>query len=181
MSAPEKEQVPFEDWDEPKNEWMLPGSCPVRANRTLLLEAAARFLFPTVLVFSGYLLFVGHYGPGGGFSGGLVAGLAFVLRYIAGGATEGAGIGARVRVRPPLVVGSGLLLALVTALVPIAFGAAPLTSAHVVLHVPVVGEVDLVSSLALDVGVYVLIVGVVLELLRSLGTGIERDAREDPR
>ena len=34
------------------------------------------------------------------------------------------------------------------------------------------------TSLALDVGVYLLIVGVVLDLLRSLGSGIERDARE---
>ncbi|OLT14041.1 hypothetical protein BJF78_20285 [Pseudonocardia sp. CNS-139] len=53
--------------------------------RTLLLETTTRVLFPTVLVFSLYLLFVGHYGPGGGFSAGLVAGLAFVLRYVAGG------------------------------------------------------------------------------------------------
>jgi hypothetical protein len=53
-----------------------------------MLEATSRALFPTILVFSIYLLLVGHYGPGGGFSAGLVAGLAFVLRYLAGGSTD---------------------------------------------------------------------------------------------
>jgi hypothetical protein len=53
-----------------------------------------------------------------------------------------------------------------------------LASAKYSADVPVLGHVDLVSSLVLDVGVYLLIIGVVLDLLRSLGSGIERDARE---
>ncbi|GAA1874569.1 hypothetical protein GCM10009836_64600 [Pseudonocardia ailaonensis] len=173
------EQVPFEQWDSPEGEWTLSGDCPVRTNRTLLLEGAARFLFPTVLVFSVYLLFVGHYAPGGGFPGGLVAGLAFVLRYIAGGGSEGAEIGSKLRVRPPVLMGIGLLLAVATALAPVAFGRPVLSSAKVSFDVPVLGHVDLVSSLVLDLGVYLLIIGVVLDLLRSLGSGIERDAAGD--
>ncbi|GAA4847505.1 MnhB domain-containing protein [Pseudonocardia benzenivorans] len=175
MSA-EDTRVPWPRWDSPTEDWMLPGDCPVTSERTLLLELAARILFPAVLVFSLYLLLVGHYGPGGGFSGGLVAGLAFVLRHIAGGSSEGAEIGARIRVRPPVVVGVGLCVAVVTALVPAAFGAPVLSSTKVSVHVPLLGEFEIVSSLALDVGVYLLIVGVVLDLLRSLGSGIERDA-----
>ena len=81
--------MPFADWDAPAEEWTLPGECADSTQRTLLLETAARVLFPIVLVFSVYLLIVGHYGPGGGFAGGLTAGLAFVLRYIAGGGIEG--------------------------------------------------------------------------------------------
>ena len=49
--------------------------------RSLLLEMTTRALFPTVLVFSVYLLLVGHYGPGGGFAAGLVAGLVLATRY----------------------------------------------------------------------------------------------------
>jgi multicomponent Na+:H+ antiporter subunit B len=169
---------PFDRWDEPEGEWTLGGSCPVRTNRTLLLEGVTRFLFPTVLVFSVYLLVVGHYAPGGGFAGGLAAGLAFVLRYIAGGSTEGAEIGSRIRLRPPVLMGLGLLLATLSALAPVAFGAAVLESAMVSFDVPVLGHVDLVSSLLLDIGVYLLIIGVVLDLLRSLGSGIERDASQ---
>jgi multicomponent Na+:H+ antiporter subunit B len=39
------------------------------------------------------------------------------------------------------------------------------------------GELEIVTSLVLDVGVYLLIIGVVLDLLRALGSGIERDMR----
>lgn len=172
------EQVPFADWDVPAEEWTLPGRCADTAHRTLLLEASARLLFPIVLVFSFYLLIAGHYGPGGGFAGGLTAGLAFVLRYIAGGGIEGAQIGARIRIRPPLLIGLGLVVAVVTALLPAAFGAPVLASAKTTIDVPLIGQVDLVSNLAIDVGVYLLIIGVVLDLLRSLGSGIERDAIE---
>ena len=45
-------------------------------------------LFPAVLVGSLYLLFAGHNQPGGGFVGGLVAGAAIALRYVAGGIDE---------------------------------------------------------------------------------------------
>lgn len=170
--------VPFAEWDTPAEQWSLPGECPVGTRRTLLLETAARVLFPIVLVFSVYLLIIGHYGPGGGFAGGLTAGLAFVLRYIAGGSTEGAEIGARIKVRPPMLVGIGLALAVLAGLAPIAFGAPVLSSAKATLMLPVIGQVDLVSSLLLDIGVYLLLIGVVLDLLRSLGSGIERDARD---
>ena len=49
-----------------------------------------RLVFHTVLVFALYLLFAGHNQPGGGFVGGLVAGAAFVLRYVAGGRARAA-------------------------------------------------------------------------------------------
>ena len=176
MSAlEEREPAPFESWDRPRSAWFLSGHSRHHRERTLLLEMTTRALFPTVLVFSLYLLFVGHYGPGGGFAAGLVAGLAFVLRYIAGGSED---LGAAVRVRPPVLIGLGLAVALLTALAPALVGAPLLTSTKLALDVPLVGHVETQSSTFLDVGVYLLIVGVVLDLLRSLGAGIERDMRD---
>jgi multicomponent Na+:H+ antiporter subunit B len=172
--VPPGEPTPFESWDRPRTEWLLPGRCRNPAQRTLLLETTTRALFPTILVFSLYLLCVGHYGPGGGFSAGLVAGLAFVLRYVAGGATDP---GTVVRVGPPVLMGLGLTIAVVTALAPLLFGAPVLSSAKLTVPVPLLGKLDVATSLVLDVGVYVLIVGVVLDLLRALGSGIERDLR----
>jgi multicomponent Na+:H+ antiporter subunit B len=168
---------PFEEWDRPRHEWMLSGDCRGHRQRTLLLEMTTRALFPTVLVFSVYLLLVGHYGPGGGFAAGLVAGLAFVLRYIAGGSHIA------VRIRPPVLIGLGLTVALLTALAPTLVGAPVLATAKLALDVPLVGHVETQTSVFLDVGVYLLIVGVVLDLLRSLGAGIERDMRDagEPR
>ena len=166
--------APFESWDRPRSAWMLPGRCRTPRQRTLLLEMTTRALFPTVLVFSVYLLCVGHYGPGGGFAAGLVAGLAFVLRYLAGGSTDP---GALVPVRPPVLMGLGLTVAVLTALAPLLAGAPVLSTAKISVPVPPLGELELVTSLFLDVGVYLLIVGVVLDLLRALGSGIARDMR----
>ncbi|HYH30190.1 MAG TPA: MnhB domain-containing protein [Pseudonocardia sp.] len=166
---------PFEEWDRPRQAWLLSGDCRGYRQRTLLLEMTTRALFPTVLVFSIYLLLVGHYGPGGGFAAGLVAGLAFVLRYIAGGSED---LGATVHVRPPVVLGLGLTVALLSALAPVAFGAPVLATTTLAVDVPLLGRLETQSSVFLDTGVYLLIVGVVLDLLRSLGGGIERDMRD---
>jgi multicomponent Na+:H+ antiporter subunit B len=161
------------EWDTPQEEWLPADHDRPDRPRSLLLEVSARFLFPTIIVFSVYLLFAGHNHPGGGFIGGLVAGLAYVLRFVAGGSME---LTASMRLRPPTVIGAGISIAVVTALVPAAFGDPVLTSAIWTLHVPLLGDLKIASSLFLDTGVFLLIVGVVLDLLRSLGAGIE--ARE---
>jgi multisubunit Na+/H+ antiporter MnhB subunit len=71
------------------------------------------------------------------------------------------------RVQPLLLVGIGLALAVAVAITPLLFGDALLESAIVKLHVPVVGEVKLVSSALFDVGVMVLVTGVVLAALAA--------------
>ncbi|OZM78440.1 MnhB domain-containing protein [Pseudonocardia sp. MH-G8] len=173
--GPGGEPLPFEEWDHPREAWLLSGICRVHRQRSLLLEMTTRALFSTVLVFSLYLLLVGHYGPGGGFAAGLVAGLAFVLRHIAGGSDD---LGAAVRVRPPVVYGVGLTIALLSALAPVAFGAPVLSTAPLAVDVPLLGHLETQTSLFLDIGVYLLLIGVVLDLLRSLGAGIERDMHD---
>ena len=57
---------------------------------------------------------------------------------------------------------------------PLAFGGAVLQSALVDVHLPLLGDVHLVTSLFFDVGVYLVVVGLLLDLLRSLGSGIDR-------
>lgn len=172
---PGKPEPPFEEWDRPRQAWLLAGDAGGARYRSLLLEMATRILFPTMLTFSFYLLLVGHYGPGGGFSAGLVAGLAFVLRYIAGGSAE---LGAVVRIRPPVLLGGGLAIAILSGLAPTPFGRPVLSSVHWEVTLPVLDVVSLQTNLFLDVGVYLLIIGVVLDLLRALGAGIERDMRD---
>lgn len=146
---------------------------PDRQERSLLLEVTTRMLFPTMLVFSVYLLLAGHYGPGGGFSGGLVAGLGFVLRYIAGQRRD---VSAPVPIRPPVLAGLGLTIAVLAGLAPALAGRPVLDGVVLRADLPLLGHFDAATSLVLDAGVYLLILGVVLDLLRSLGAGIERDA-----
>jgi multicomponent Na+:H+ antiporter subunit A len=132
---------------------------------SLVLRLGVRALQHTVLVFSLYLLFAGHNAPGGGFVGGLVAGCALVLRYVEGGPDalptgrfSGTGV----------VLGSGLLLAVAIGALGW-LGGAFLTSAEFQLHPPLLGTVKVSSALAFDVGVYLVVVGLVLGVLRAVG------------
>jgi multicomponent Na+:H+ antiporter subunit A len=150
----------------------LPGAGeldPVR--RSVVLETAVRLVFHTVLVFSLYLLFAGHNQPGGGFVGGLVAGAAFVLRYVAGGR---AALKAAVPIDPGVPVGGGLALAAGTGMAAWLFGGQFLESGKVELELPLLGLMKLTSALPFDTGVYLVVVGLVLALLRTLGAEAER-------
>jgi multisubunit Na+/H+ antiporter MnhB subunit len=159
-----------------EDRWLLAGR-PDDEARSLPLEFAARLLFRTILLLSVYLLLVGHYDSGGGFAGGLVAGIAFTLRYIAGGPRE---LRAVMPFDPGLLLGAGLLLALASGAAAWFFGEPLLTSGYLSVTVPVLGEVSVVSSVLLDTGIYLLVTGAVVEMLRLLGVygAPEMDAPE---
>jgi multicomponent Na+:H+ antiporter subunit A len=73
--------------------------------RSLVLEVATRLIFPLIMVLSAYFFFAGHNTPGGGFAGGLTAGLALVLRYLAGGRYE---LGETLPLDAGKILGAGL-------------------------------------------------------------------------
>ena len=139
--------------------------------RSVVLETAVRLVFHTVLVFGVYLLFAGHNQPGGGFVGGLVAGCAFVLRYAVTGRE---GIGRAVPVDPSLPLGLGLLLAGGTGAAAWLLGGQFLESGYVERDLPVLGVVKATSALPFDVGVFLVVVGLVLLVLRTLGAEAEQ-------
>jgi multicomponent Na+:H+ antiporter subunit A len=141
--------------------------------RSVLIEVTARALFPVVLVFALYLLFAGHTRTGGGFAGGLVAGLAFTLRYVAGSRDR---VGPAVPAPPARVIGAGLTVAAVAALVPALFGGPVLDSYEFAARLPGLGHVELVTSLFFDIGVFLVVVGVVLDLLGTLGIGVDKES-----
>ena len=66
--------------------------------RSLVLDSVNRLVFHTALLVALFLLFSGHNRPGGGFVGGLVAGAAFGLRFMAGGIDELHRVAKRLRV-----------------------------------------------------------------------------------
>ena len=76
--------------------------------RLAFVDVSVQVVFHAVLMMSLWLLFAGHNQPGGGFVGGLLAGSAITLRYIAGGIDE---VRALSRFRPWTVLGAGLLVA----------------------------------------------------------------------
>ena len=140
---------------------------------SLILETCVAGLFHTVLLFSLFLLFAGHNQPGGGFVGGLVAGAAFVLRYVRGGSDEVD------RVTPlpaAALVGIGLTVVVGTGAASWLAGGQFLESGKLDIDIPLVGTAHAGSALVFDIGVYVIVLGLVVGVLSSLGRGGDEQA-----
>ncbi|GGM23920.1 monovalent cation/H+ antiporter subunit A [Micromonospora sonchi] len=155
------------DYSRPR--WLTTGAT-ARA-QSVILQVVTRMLFHAMLLFSIYLLFSGHNAPGGGFAAGLVAGLALAVRYLAGGRTE---LNGAAPVDAGVVLGAGLFVAVGTGVTAMLLGGEFLQSAMLDFHLPVVGHIHFVTSAFFDVGVYLIVVGLVLDILRSLGAEMDR-------
>jgi multicomponent Na+:H+ antiporter subunit A len=137
---------------------------------SLILQTAARALVHTIVVFSLFLLFAGHNNPGGGFIGGLVAAAALVLRYVVGGAEDARKV---MPLTAEQILGAGGVLAVGAGLAGPVAGAGFLEQVSLDLALPVFGEVHVTSVLVFDIGVYLIVVGVVFAILQSLGAEMD--------
>lgn len=154
-------------------EWLRAGRTLAPQRRSVIFEVVVRLLFHTMIVYSAFLLFSGHNQPGGGFAAGLVTGIALAVRYLAGGRYE---LGEAAPVQPGVLLGTGLFLSAGAGLAALVVGGSVLESWIFEFHVPIWGDVKFVTSLFFDVGVYLVVVGLVLDILRSLGAEIDRRA-----
>lgn len=155
----------------PQQVWLHNTSLVDPKVRSVVLEVAVRMLFHTFILVSIWLLLTGHNHPGGGFVGGLVAGVALILRYFAGGRWE---LLEAVPAKPGMIMGSGLFIAVFSALAPLFFGDSVLESTQWEIDLGWFGHTHFSSAMGLDIGVYVLVIGVVMDLLRALGSEIDR-------
>lgn len=154
--------------------WLIGGQRVRPENRSIILEVIVRILFHTIIVVSLYVLFAGHNLPGGGFAGGLIAGMALVMRYVAGGRYE---LGAAAPADAGRLLGAGMAIAVSCAIVPLLFGLAPLQSWFWEATVPILGHIEFVTSTLFDIGVYLVVIGLVLDVLRSLGAEVDRQTQ----
>ena len=146
--------------------------------RHVVVDLSVRVIFQAVLVGSIYLLFAGHNQPGGGFVGGLLAGASVAMRYTAGGIGE---LRAVARFAPWTILGTGLALAGITAAVPLLVGDEVLEAAKVEADLPLLGVVKATSSLPFDVGVYLVVIGLVLMVFEAFGDDPTLDEGEGSR
>ncbi|KAA0022163.1 Na+/H+ antiporter subunit A [Antrihabitans cavernicola] len=178
-SAPRVSDAPSDVFEAPADQvtWLRGGDLIHPRHRSLILEITTRLVFPTIMVLSVYFFFSGHNAPGGGFAGGLTAGLALVLRYLAGGRYE---LGEALPVDAGQILGLGLILSAGTAAISLLLGAPVLSSAVFEVTLPLLGHIKLVTALFFDLGVYLIVVGLVLDVLRSLGARLDSaaEARE---
>jgi multicomponent Na+:H+ antiporter subunit A len=157
--------------------------------RSIIFEVVTRLLFPVMILTSLFFLFSGHNNPGGGFAGGLITGLALTIRYLAGGRYE---LDEAAPVDAGRVLGVGLLTAGLSSLAPVLVGGRIGQSFDIVINAPylsylptpwgtitLMGEIHFVTSLIFDIGVYLVVIGVMLDLARSLGSGIDQHEEED--
>lgn len=144
-----------------------------------ILSFTVAGLTPVLGLVAVYVTFRGHNAPGGGFAGGLIVGIVLVLRYL----TDGPEALRRLPVDPVKLIGAGLGLAVLTGAAPLVLGGSFLESAIWKLDLPLLGEVKLVSSAIFDLGVFVLVSGVVAAILVALSEADDeaRRGHEDGR
>ena len=132
--------------------------------RSIILSTAARIAYPVLIAFALFLYWRGHNAPGGGFIAGLLTSAAIVLLFIARGRAKDSGIGA------PFVtaVGVGLAIALTTAFGPLLFGHAFFTHTYGHVNIPLLGPIELATAALFDLGVYVVVVGNVITVIRAM-------------
>ncbi|MFE2020899.1 Na+/H+ antiporter subunit A [Streptomyces sp. NPDC059499] len=170
LNAPHLTGMPRGDDTAPERSWLAAGSTLAPEHRSVVFEVVARLLFHPILVLSLFLLFCAENLPGGGFVAGLVAGLAFITRYLAGGRFE---LAEAAPLQPGLFTGLGLVLSTGVGL----FGLAEGTVLHAWTyhgHLPVFGSYHLGTPVVFDFGVYLLVLGVVLDIVRALGAKVDR-------
>lgn len=156
--------------------WLSAGLTLAPQRRSVIFEVVARLLFHAVVIFAVFLLFSGHNQPGGGFAAGLVVGIALTIRYLAGGRYE---LGEAAPVHPGLLLGTGLFLSAGVGLLAIILGGQVLQSVIWQFTLPLFGEVKLVTTLFFDIGVFLVVIGLVLDILRSLGAEIDKQGDTD--
>lgn len=160
-----------------RDAWLVAGRTLAPERRSIIFEVVTRLVFHSMVVFSIYLLLAGHNLPGGGFAGGLMAGLALTIRYLAGGRFE---LREATPVGAGTLLGIGLATAAASGVVPLLLGGQVFQSAIIELWLPVFGDIKFVTSTIFDIGVYIVVVGLVLDVLRSLGAEIDEHFEEHP-
>jgi multicomponent Na+:H+ antiporter subunit B len=132
----------------------------------VILETATKVLLFIILLFSVYMFFAGHYEPGGGFVGGLMASGAIVLLLITYDLKTVRGI---LPFDFKKVTAVGLLFAAGTSAGGLFFNKPLLTHWFTHVHVPVLGDMSLHTAVLFDTGVFLVVVGVTMTIIQTIG------------
>jgi len=131
-----------------------------RAASSPAIELGVRAASPLALLAAAFLFFAGHNRPGGGFAAGLVIGAVMGLRMVAGMSFPA---------RPGRFLAAGAILAGLTSLAPLLWGDTFFDQAVVDVTLPVLGKIKSGSAAVFDVGVVLIVVGLVVAVLDGLG------------
>ncbi len=131
---------------------------------TIILKTASNYLLPVLLVFSIFILLRGHYLPGGGFVGGLIASIAFILHSFANGLSKTREL---LIMHPGFLLPVGLAISFLAGMAPVVLFDLPfMTGLWSHDELAILGSVG--SSLFFDIGVYLVVNGVTLTIIFTI-------------
>jgi multicomponent Na+:H+ antiporter subunit B len=131
--------------------------------KTIIFKTASTYLLPLLILFSIFILLRGHYLPGGGFVGGLIASIAFVIHSFANGLEETKDI---IKFHPGILIPIGLGIAIMSGAAPLFIGESFMTGLWFDNPVPVIGMVG--TALFFDTGVYFVVIGITLTIIFTI-------------
>ena len=143
-----------------------------------VIEVVAPRLLGPALMVALALIVKGYTDVGDGFSAGVIVALAIALRYVALGRERAERSLPILRHAPAVAVG-GLLTALAVGVFPVAGGDPPFTHLPAPGESPVrIGTLELVTAVAFDLGLFLLVTGVLVTLVHQLADLIEEEPHE---
>jgi multicomponent K+:H+ antiporter subunit A len=131
----------------------------------LMMVIATRVMLPIALMVGVFIFLRGHNEPGGGFIAGLIVAIALVMQYMASGFDWAA---ARQRFPYHTTIALGVFAAALTGIGSWFADRPFLTSNYGYFQIPPMGEFELATAMAFDVGVFLCVVGAVMLALESL-------------
>ncbi len=130
---------------------------------SFLMKAVISLIFVLVNIISIYLLLRGHNLPGGGFIGGLMTGISFIVLGMVRGWAE---LQRELPLPPLRLAALGVLIAILTGCMPILWGKPFLTQYNLHLsNIPLLGELHIGTPLLFDIGVFLLVSCITVKLV----------------
>ncbi|HWK23561.1 MAG TPA: Na(+)/H(+) antiporter subunit B [Ureibacillus sp.] len=132
----------------------------------VIMQFTAKIVFFIIFFYAVHIFFAGHYTPGGGFVGGLVTASAIVLLIIAFDLKT---VQTILPINYIYLIASGLILALGTAAISMFTGKAFFTHYFDYFNLPIIGKTSLHTAALFDLGVYLVVVGVTMTIIQTIG------------
>ncbi|MEY9971696.1 multicomponent Na+:H+ antiporter subunit B [Lysinibacillus sp. RC46] len=132
----------------------------------VIIQFTTKIVFFIIFFFSIHIFLAGHYTPGGGFVGGLLTSSAIVLLVLAFDLNT---VRKVLPINYTYLTAIGLLLALATAAFPMFVGQPFFTHFFDYFDLPLLGKQSLHTAMLFDSGVYLVVVGVTMTIIQTIG------------
>lgn len=132
----------------------------------VILKVVTKVTVFIIILYGLYIFFAGHYYPGGGFIGGLITAGAIVLLLLAYDIKTVASI---LPIDYKILMAIGLFIAVATSSGALFFNLPFLTHGYWEIYLPILGETGFHTAVFFDTGVYLVVVGVTLTIIQTIG------------